>query len=68
MKLFDKPVKRKASVKKTSIRIPYTAEDIYNLPDHKLTWLLSNGSPSEQLHAENTLTRRKRLHLAKYGC
>jgi hypothetical protein len=61
-----KPVKRLKSVKAPK-RYRYSYDDLYNLPEDKLTWFMDNGFPEEQDMARGIRSERKRMRLATYG-
>jgi hypothetical protein len=70
--LFDSKSKKKKPVKKSkSVKAPkryrYSYDDLYGLPEDKLTWFMDNGFPEEQDMARGIRSERKRMRLATYG-
>jgi len=61
-----RPVKQLKSVKAPK-RYRYSYDDLYNLPEDKLTWFMDNGFPEEQDMARGIRAERRRMRLATYG-
>jgi len=68
--IFDKESKKKTK-KLKSIKAPtryrYTYNELYNLPEDKLDWFITNGFPEEQDMARGIRAEKRKTRLITFG-